>query len=133
MIDLNIEELSREFCRLAEIERHELGNFVEVKNGRMINAAHCSCGADFLYNSTLAEHIKEANPDLSDAREVPKVLKKSGKGISFLAYLVDRYTALVDPCKQNKGEFVYWLVDMIIDETGLLLKEAVEFMREVKG
>ena len=56
------------------------------------------------------------NPDFSDAREVIKVMRKRGELRQFL------YTLAIAP---------YYFVksDLIEDTTGLLLKEAVEFMR----
>jgi hypothetical protein len=89
MTDLNIESLSREFCKLAEICIHEIAG---IHSGGI----HCKkCGLPWEVWTNL--------PDLSDTRELLKAIKKLGKAISFLAYLVSRYTTLVNPCKTEQG------------------------------
>jgi hypothetical protein len=49
---------------------------------------------------------------------VLKLLDKIGLRVEFMFYLINK-------------EPSFW--DFVVDDTGLMLKEAVEFLREVKG
>jgi hypothetical protein len=118
MTDFNIEALSREFCEMAGIEWHEIKlndryyflPGVVCKHPKYL----CTCGraVDNFVDNT------HDNPDYTDAKEVLKLLDKIGLRIEFRFYLINK-------------EPPFW--DFVVDDTGLMLKEAVEFLREVKG
>lgn len=103
----DIESLSREFCRLAGKVWHE-----EV--GWKDEEVFLSIG-DKQYKAQYK--IRHINPDFTDAREVIKVMRKIGKLQELLAYLSD------DHCYDSVH------VNYIEDRTGLILEEAVKFMR----
>lgn len=105
----NIEALSREFCELTGIEFAEYwwrpkcqG---EVSPARVTFDEKCD---------TCMNHVEwKEMPDLSDAREVLKVMREKD---GWLEYIEKRYA-----CQD--------LIMFVLNRTGLLLKEAVEWMK----
>lgn len=113
MTDLaeEIRTLSKEFCRQNGICWHE-----EDFDRR---GCWCRCGK---YLATGEQY----NLDFSDAREVLKVID-DGKGRlpQFLKWLVDKNDLVL-----NMTPSWLHIADLVMDETGLLLQEAVEWGRD---
>ena len=114
MTNPNISELSRELARLAGFCWHEY-------RGKIGHESLCGCGFLFDSKSDVTRHAKKSNPDFSDAREVIRVMREIGKMDKFLDYFS------VDLGGKWAKEFIN---DYIPDTTGLLLQEAVMFMRK---
>ena len=89
----------------------------------------CTCGKVFKYNHKvnsfpcLQDHIKEANPDYAaDPRLVLREMMRIRKFVEFINYLFEDYIFAV-------GAAVT-LAEYMMDTTGLLLKKAMEFLKE---
>jgi hypothetical protein len=127
MTDLNIESLSQEFCELTEIESEPYWW-----------CPHCLT-EKFPHQVTYYEKCTVCNsavewidsPDFTDPREVLKVMMKRGDWPLF-RQRIGMWGSAWPIGKKIKSTTVID-VDLILDYTGLLLKEAVEFLRGVKS
>lgn len=118
----DIEALSREFCELTGKEWHEL----EVSNEPLLR---CVCGFATKFPSVLFDHCYKSNtnPDFSDAREVLKVMRARCKNdYEFSSFLFSL------KCPGTYAICLKSFIDLIEDDTGLMLKEAVEWLRKEK-
>ena len=114
-----IEQLSKKFARLARIPWHEIvGIYPCDEDGSRFT---CFCGVE-LSERSIESHIKELNPDFTDAREVLAVMEKHPQGKLFFASLIykENYEAIDDDGNIPRH--------YVTDHTGLMLKAVVEWM-----
>lgn len=104
----DIKFLSREFCELAGICWHEI---YPPSDSRYGFCRHCG--------KHRQEWDYKDNPDFTDAREVLDAL-----GDDLEAFVVEKYYDRELPLNA-----LMKLTVVVKDRTGLLLKEAVEFLR----
>jgi hypothetical protein len=114
MTDLNnIEALSKEFCKLAGICWHEWKRSPDsTLRGRSI-CLKCD-EVDYAYK----------NPDFANVKEVLLAIDRIGKLKEFVFWISE---------KLWKDDRIRIWIDyalLFVDDTGLMLKEAVEFLRE---
>lgn len=104
---MNVDAISHEFCELAGICWHE-------------RSTHPMCAGTCHKCAQVYKH----NPDFTDAREVLRVMRERGDYHDFVKLFG---CASID---FNDGVETYFIPDtLIIDTTGLLLEEAVGWMR----
>ena len=80
----------------------------------------CTCGATFSHLDDAIQH-QNRNPDFTDAREVLKVMMAREDYGAFMESLRQKADRL------GIGSMAY-MVDLLTDETGLLLDEAIAYL-----
>ncbi len=106
---------------------HEITNYTIVKDGRVITYATCSCGKNFLFDSTLDEHIKNSNPTYDNPRDILKRMREYCGEERF-----DLFMAQLEYGNNTNVEGIDWSGNIDIDyilNPPALLKKAVEFLK----
>ena len=115
--------LNRHFAKLCGIPWH---SHVSQKMMDDLNYSTCSCGNSFPSVASLYSHIKRKNPNfISDPRLVLREMDKHPKGKLFYAkliYMGDDVEAIDDDGLISRH--------YLTDQTGMLVKAAIEFLEK---
>ena len=122
----NIESLSREFAKLVGIEWHD----VEKKRWNDYPPKDCIYYCDICQTHFPERELSlHNNPDFSDAREVIRVMDEGTKA-AFIMWLMGKFIRTGSISRlAAQGYCVLLATKYFEDRTGLLLKEAVEWMK----